>query len=83
MLEEAAILGFVASALGVAAGIGLIAAVGASGVLASASMQIKIIIDWQVVIVPIVFGVLVTVLASLGAARSATSVTPLEAMRPL
>ncbi len=46
-------------------------------------MQIKIIIDWQVVIVPIVFGVLVTVLASLGAARSATSVTPLEAMRPL
>lgn len=85
VLEEAAILGFVASALGVAAGIGLIAAVGASGVLASASasMQIKIIIDWQVVIVPIVFGVLVTVLASLGAARSATSVTPLEAMRPL
>lgn len=81
VLEEAAILGFVASALGVAAGIGLIAAVGASGVLAS--MQIKIIIDWQVVIVPIVFGVLVTVLASLGAARSATSVTPLEAMRPL
>lgn len=85
VLEEAAILGFVASALGVAAGIGLIAAVGASGVLASASasMQIKIIIDWQVVVVPIVFGVLVTVLASLGAARSATSVTPLEAMRPL
>ncbi len=81
VLEEAAILGFVASALGVAAGIGLIAAVGASGVLAS--MQIKIIIDWQVVVVPIVFGVLVTVLASLGAARSATSVTPLEAMRPL
>ena len=84
VLEEAAILGFVASALGVAAGIGLIAAVGASGVLASASASMQInIIDWQVVVVPIVFGVLVTVLASLGAARSATSVTPLEAMRPL
>ena len=83
VLEEAAILGFVSSALGVAAGIGLIAAVGASGVLSAASMQIKLIVDWQVVVVPIVFGVLVTVLASLGAARSATSVTPLEAMRPL
>ncbi len=33
--------------------------------------------------VPIVFGVVVTVLASLSAARAATMVTPLEALRPM
>ena len=41
------------------------------------------IFSWQAAVVPILFGIVMTVLASLGSARSATSVTPLEALRPI
>ena len=39
--------------------------------------------SWQAAVIPILFGIVVTVLASLGSARSATAVTPLEALRPI
>jgi putative ABC transport system permease protein len=39
--------------------------------------------SWQAAVVPILFGIVVTVLASMGSARSATAVTPLEALRPI
>mgnify|MGYP000116914262 CR=1 FL=1 len=86
VLQEAGILGFVSSLLGVGAGIGLMAIVSAvtkqqGTMLAGGSITLNI--TAQVFIVPLLFGVIMTVLASMGAARAATNVTPLEAMRPL
>ncbi|WEV47368.1 FtsX-like permease family protein [Bifidobacterium sp. ESL0690] len=43
----------------------------------------KVIVTWPVIVVPLLFGVIVTILASIGSARSATAVTPLEALRPV
>ena len=43
----------------------------------------RLIFSWQVFVVPIIFGIIMTMLAALGSARSATSVTPLEALRPI
>ncbi|WP_314688798.1 FtsX-like permease family protein [uncultured Bifidobacterium sp.] len=83
VIVEALVLGLVSSTLGAAAGIGVMAAVCGSGVLASLGLNARLVLSVQAVVVPVVFGVVVTVLASLGAARSATAVTPLEALRPL
>ncbi|MBW3080105.1 ABC transporter permease [Bifidobacterium saguinibicoloris] len=82
VLLEAGILGLVASAAGVLLGIGLMAAVGATGLMREAGVH-GVIMSWQAAVVPILFGVVMTVIASLGSARSATAVTPLEALRPI
>ncbi|TPF86750.1 ABC transporter permease [Bifidobacterium sp. UTCIF-37] len=83
VLLEAGILGLIASALGVLLGIGLMAGVGASGLMSKAGLERGVILSWQVFVVPILFGVIMTIIASLGSARSATAVTPLEALRPI
>ncbi|OZG57582.1 ABC transporter permease [Bifidobacterium myosotis] len=83
VLLEAGILGLVASLLGVALGIGLIAGLCASGLMGGDELRARLILSWQAFVVPIAFGVVMTVLASLGSARAATAVTPLEALRPI
>jgi putative ABC transport system permease protein len=83
VLFEAGILGLIASLLGVALGIGLMAALCGSGLMESTGMPMRLIITWPVFAVPIIFGVIMTVIASLSSARSATAVTPLEALRPI
>ena len=83
VLMEAGLLGLIASVLGVGFGVGLIALVTNTGVMAMMGMQARLILSWQAFVVPIAFGLIMTVLASLGSARSATSVTPLEALRPI
>lgn len=83
VLLEACLLGLAASGLGIGTGAGLMAAACNSGLLENMGLRARFIMTWPVVVVPLVFGVLVTVLASLSSARTATSVTPLEALRPL
>lgn len=85
VLIEAGLLGFIASALGVLFGIGLMAIAAKVGVLASINGGGKshLIITWPAIVVPIVFGVAMTVIASISAAKQATDVTPLEALRPI
>lgn len=83
VLFEAGILGLIASLLGVALGIALMGGLTASGVMASAGMDSRLVLSWPVFAVPVAFGIVMTVLASLGSARSATAVTPLEALRPI
>ena len=80
VLFEAAVLGFVASVLGVVLGSLLM-----WGMCVSNIMQegMRFNFSWQAAVIPILFGIVVTVLASLGSARSATAVTPLEALRPI
>lgn len=83
VLFEAGVLGCIASALGVALGCALIAGLCASGLLSSTGMSARFVPSWQAFVVPILFGIVMTVLASLSSARSATAVTPLEALRPI
>ncbi|MCH9276943.1 FtsX-like permease family protein [Bifidobacterium amazonense] len=83
VLFEAGVLGLVASALGVVLGCALIGGLCASGLMASTGMDARFVASWQAFVVPVAFGIVMTVLASLGSARSATSVTPLEALRPI
>lgn len=80
VLFEAAVLGLIASTFGVGLGVLLMWALCASGVT---GQNMRLVISWQVFAVPIAFGAIMTILASLGSARSATSVTPLEALRPI
>ena len=74
VLFEAGVLGLIASTLGVGLGIGLMAALCQSGLMKATG---------PVFTVPMAFGIIMTVIASLGSARSATAVTPLEALRPI
>ena len=83
VLFEAGVLGFVASILGTALGCGLMAALCASGLMKATGSDMRFVASWPVFVVPLVFGVIVTVLAAIGSARSATAVTPLEALRPI
>lgn len=83
VLMEAGMLGLVASALGVLAGIALMALFSAFGAsIGDAGSTMHVRISAPVIWVPTVFGVVITMLASISSARSATSVTPLEALRP-
>ncbi|WEV65265.1 FtsX-like permease family protein [Bifidobacterium sp. ESL0764] len=84
VLFEAGTLGLIASALGIVVAIGLMAVMTKVGMsLGDQGDRMKLVISWPVIVVPLVFGIVMTVLASIGSARSATSVTPLEALRPL
>ena len=83
VLFEAGLLGLIASMLGVGLGIGLMAALCQSGLMKATGMTMRLVLSWPAFVVPIAFGVVMPVLASLGSARSATAVTPLEALRPI
>ncbi|MFK3575598.1 FtsX-like permease family protein [Bifidobacterium thermacidophilum] len=83
VIGEAAILGLIASALGIAFGSVIMAIVVHSHALASLGMTGGLVFTWQVFVIPLAFGVVMTMLASIGSARSATRVTPLEALRPI
>ena len=83
VIGEAAILGLIASALGIAFGSAIMAIVVHSHALASLGMTGGLVFTWQVFVIPLVFGVVMTMLASIGSARSSTRVTPLEALRPI
>ncbi|MEV0953957.1 FtsX-like permease family protein [Promicromonospora sp. NPDC050249] len=84
VLLEAAILGVVASAVGILTG----------GVLAQVALMVAPTFDlgvplpttitptWQAAVLPLAVGAGVTVLAALAPARSATRVAPLAALRP-
>ncbi|NMM93148.1 ABC transporter permease [Bifidobacterium oedipodis] len=84
VLFEAGVLGAIASLFGILLGIGLMAVVCNSSLLDSMfGAHASLVITWPVFAVPLAFGVIMTILASLGSARTATSVTPLEALRPI
>jgi putative ABC transport system permease protein len=84
VLGQAAVLGFLASLVGIALGTAL-ATVGAA-LVASSQPQLDLPStawpDALAVLVPVVAGVLVTVGAALAPARAATRVSPLAALRP-
>lgn len=84
VLVEAAILGAVASITGVVvgAGLGQTALWVASQQDLSVPLPSTIGLTWQVVVIPLVVGTLVTVAAALVPARVATRVAPLAALRP-
>jgi len=78
VLTEGVVLGLEYSVLGTALAYAIVA------ILAAAKVQgIELIPSASSILVPIVFATLITVLASSGAARLATSVTPMEALRPI
>ena len=81
VLLRSVILGAVASLIGVVAAIGIMAVLGvAKAHMSSLYFQLKL--TPAVILVPLVFGIVVTVLASLGSSWAATRVSPLEALRP-
>uniref|UniRef100_UPI003FEEF1B8 ABC transporter permease n=1 Tax=Bifidobacterium adolescentis TaxID=1680 RepID=UPI003FEEF1B8 len=80
VLFEACALGLISSVLGVAFGSLIMWGMCAGNVI---RQGMRLIFSWQVFVVPIIFGIIMTMLAALGSARSATSVTPLEALRPI
>lgn len=83
VLFEASVLGLVASLLGILAAVGLMALMGATKAASLNGQTMHVIITRPVIVVPLAFGIVMTVLASISSARSATSVTPLEALRPI
>ncbi|GAA0636441.1 ABC transporter permease [Bifidobacterium pullorum] len=82
VVVEALLLGLISSLIAVGLSIGLMQLLHVSGVEFSGISFVTVLTP-QVFLVPIAFGVVVTILASLGSARTATTVTPLEALQPL
>ncbi len=84
VLVEAGILGAVASVAGVVLG----AVLGQAALWIASTQDLEvplptsISLTWQVVVVPVVVGTLVTVVSALVPARVATRVAPLAALRP-
>jgi putative ABC transport system permease protein len=86
VILESILLGLVSSAIGIAIGMGIMALAGVAGALKSvygAAPHALLVVTPSVIIVPLAFGIVMTVLAALGSARAATKVTPLEALRPV
>ncbi|TNM70211.1 ABC transporter permease [Streptomyces sp. NP160] len=85
VLAEAAVLGVVASVVGVLAGTAL--SVAAAQVLARHAAGVPVpdgvVLTTSAVLAPLAVGTLATVLAAWVPARAATRVSPLEALRPL
>lgn len=82
VLLEAALLGLISTLTGLliaVLAIFLLAQYGANLPIG----QIRFVMTPQVVLVPILFGMAVTILASLGSAKAATSVSALEALAPV
>ncbi|MFT8358314.1 FtsX-like permease family protein [Bifidobacterium aquikefiri] len=82
VLLESLVLGFAGSVLGVVCAIGLMSMLGLAGAKLG-GLSFALIPSWQVVIIPIVFALIATTIASMSSARMATKVTPLEALQPL
>ncbi|MBT1166901.1 ABC transporter permease [Bifidobacterium simiarum] len=82
VLTEAALLGLIASLLGVGLAFAVMGALQAFGVTMQ-GIRFAVVPTPEVFWVPILFGVAVTMLASLGSARLTTRVSPLEALRPI
>ena len=83
VLLEAAILGVISAAVGVLCAIGFMGVISNLNINSGPLSKIPLIVSLPAVVWPIVIGAIVTVLASMGAARSATKVTPMEALRPM
>lgn len=83
VLLEAAILGVISAAVGVLCAIGFMGAISNVNINSGPLSKIPLIVSLPAVVWPIVIGTIVTVLASMSAARSATKVTPMEALRPM
>lgn len=83
VLLEAAILGVISAAAGVLCAIGFMGAISNVNINSGPLSKIPLIVSLPAVVWPIAIGTIVTVLASMGAARSATKVTPIEALRPM
>ena len=82
VLQEATLVGLIASALGVAGGIGFVEALrGLFGALGSDLPTSGLVIDVPTIVVPLVVGTLATVISAMVPALRATRVAPLEAMR--
>ncbi|MBJ7453298.1 MAG: FtsX-like permease family protein, partial [Blastococcus sp.] len=83
VLGEALATGLVASAIGVAAGIGLAALISAVAGSNSAIPLSGVAVPLYAVLAGMIVGTVVTVLAALAPARAATRVAPLAALRPV
>ncbi|SOE00041.1 FtsX-like permease family protein [Blastococcus haudaquaticus] len=84
VLGEAVVTGLASSTIGVAAGIGLAAAVSAlAGGGESPIPLTGLSIPWYAPVAGVLVGTLVTLLAALAPARAATRVAPLAALRPV
>lgn len=85
VLLEAGILGAVASLAGLLLGVGItqVALVALGGADLEVPLPATVDVTPAVVLAPLLVGVLVTVLASLVPARTATRVSPIAALRPL
>ncbi|MFU0517521.1 ABC transporter permease [Gardnerella pickettii] len=83
VLLEAAILGVISAAAGVLCAIGFMGAISNVNINSGPLSKIPLIVSLPAVVWPIAIGTIVTVLASMSAARSATKVTPMEALRPM
>lgn len=83
VLLEAAILGVISASVGVLCAIGFMGVISNVNINSGPLSRLPLIISLSAIVWPIVIGVIVTVLASIGAARSATKVTPMEALRPM
>uniref|UniRef100_A0ABS3ITP2 FtsX-like permease family protein n=1 Tax=Bifidobacterium asteroides TaxID=1684 RepID=A0ABS3ITP2_9BIFI len=81
VLIRSIILGAVASLIGVGAAIGIMAVLGAVKAHTN-SLYFQLKLTPAVILVPLVFGTVVTILASLNSSWAATRVSPLEALRP-
>ena len=79
---ESALVGLLGSALGVAAGVGLVAAIKLTMRWYGLDLpDAGVGLSWQAVAVPLVVGTIVTVLSALAPARRAGRTRPVEAMR--
>ena len=81
VLIRSIILGAVASLIGVGAAIGIMAILGAVKAHTN-SLYFQLKLTPAVILMPLVFGIVVTILASLNSSWAATRVSPLEALRP-
>jgi putative ABC transport system permease protein len=84
VLGEALVTGLASSAIGVAAGIGLAAALSAAAGDAESAIPLAgLAVPWYAPVAGVLVGTLVTLLAALAPARAATRVAPLAALRPV
>ncbi|MCH4249725.1 MAG: ABC transporter permease [Microbacteriaceae bacterium] len=78
---QSVIVGFIGSLLGLAGGVGLVAAIRAVLAAMGSELRFQAPVTPQTVLIALITGVLVTVLASLAPARVAAQVPPVAAMQ--
>ncbi|MBO1900516.1 FtsX-like permease family protein [Leucobacter weissii] len=84
VLLEALVMAAVASVVGVLVAIGLMLGLVAIGNAGGLGGTLGVFgMDWTAVVIPILVGIVLTLVAALAPAREATRVSPLAAMRPL